>query len=123
MNNPNNCFIDKILNYEKLVFDEYNLKRNNLIENIKNLQLKDLDKNQLINLTSDIKLIIDPIKTSIINIDDYFINHNNKFNNNESIKTISNLNQLITFFFLFTGSDSGSESLSVCDSSESSDSE
>jgi hypothetical protein len=123
MNNPNNCFIDKILNYEKLVFDEYNLKRNNLIENIKNLQLKDLDKNQLINLTSDIKLIIDPIKTSIINIDDYFINHNNKFNNNESIKTISNLNQLITFFFLFTGSDSGSESLSVSDSSESSDSE
>jgi hypothetical protein len=103
MNTPNNnSFIDKILNYEKSIFDQYILKRNNLIENLKNLELKNLDNNQLLNLTSDIKLIIDPIKTSISSIDDYFTNSDHSFNNDDSVKSISDLNKLMTLHLLFS---------------------
>ena len=101
MNTPN-TLIDKILNYEKSIFDEYILKRNNLIENLKNLELKNLDNNQLLNLTSDIKLIIDPIKTSISSIDDYFTNSEYSFNNDDSVKSISDLNKLMTLHLLFS---------------------
>jgi len=103
MNTPNNnSFVDKILNYEKSIFDQYILKRNNLIENLKNLELKNLDNNQLLNLTSDIKLIIDPIKTSISSIDDYFTNLEYSFNNDDSVKCISDLNKLMTLHLLFS---------------------
>ena len=101
MNTPN-TLIDKILNYEKSIFDQYILKRNNLIQNLKNLELKNLDNNQLLNLTSDIKLIIDPIKTSISNIDDYFTNSEYSFNNDDSVKSISDLNKLMTLHLLFS---------------------
>ena len=125
MNNPNS-FIEKILKYENSIFNEYTIKRNTLIENIKNLQLNDLNKDQLLNLTSDIKLVIDPIKTSISNMDDYFNNLKNSWNSNESTKTLNELNLFYTFFFLFTGSGSGSEDPEISESdsvSESSESE
>ena len=115
MNNPNS-FIEKILKYENSIFNEYTIKRNTLIENIKNLQLNDLNKDQLLNLTSDIKLVIDPIKTSISNMDDYFNNLKNSWNSNESTKTLNELNLFYTFFFLFTGSGSGSEDPEISES-------
>jgi len=113
-NNTNN-FKESILKYEETIFNEYFYKRSKLIENIKSLQLNNLDNEQLLNITSDLKLIIDPIRTSIINIDDYFINLDVSFKNNESIKTINNLenfmkNYVFLDFFFGSGSGSGSDS-------------
>ena len=84
MNNNTNTFKDSILKYEESIFNEYISKRSKLIENIKNLQLNNLDNNQLLNLISDLKVIIDPIKTSIMNIDDHFLN--TSLDNNKSIQ-------------------------------------
>lgn len=120
-NNTNN-FKESILKYEETIFNEYFYKRSKLIENIKSLQLNNLDNEQLLNITSDLKLIIDPIRTSIINIDDYFINLDVSFKNNESIKTINNLENFIknyVFLYFFLGSGSGSGSSSGSDSEHS----
>ena len=106
MNNNTNTFKDSILKYEESIFNEYISKRSKLIENIKNLQLNNLDNNQLLNLISDLKVIIDPIKTSIMNIDDHFLN--TSLDNNKSIQNECDLNNLMNLYvlldFLGTGS-------------------
>jgi len=111
MNTNTNNFKESLIKYEESVFNEYISKRSKLIENIKNLQLSSLNNNQLLNFTSDVKVIIDPIKTCISNIDDYFLN--NCFDNNKSINDLSDLNTLmgiyVLFDFLGRGSSSGSE--------------
>ena len=101
MNNNTNNFKESILKYEQTIFNDYISKRTELIENIKSLQLNDLTQQQLINITSDIKLIIDPIKSSITGISDYFTNFNNSFNNNDSIKTLNDFSTLIKNYILF----------------------
>lgn len=115
MNNNTNTFKDSILKYEESIFNEYISKRSKLIENIKNLQLNNLDNNQLLNLISDLKVIIEPIKTSIMNIDDHFLN--TSLDNNKSIQNECDLNNLMNLYvlldFLGTGSsvsDSSTES-------------
>jgi hypothetical protein len=106
MNNNTNTFKNSILKYEESIFNEYISKRSKLIENIKNLQLNNLDNNQLLNLISDLKVIIDPIKTSIMNIDDHFLN--TSLDNNKSIQNECDLNNLMKLYvlldFLGTGS-------------------
>jgi len=106
MNNNTNTFKDSILKYEESIFNEYISKRSKLIENIKNLQLNNLDNTQLLNLISDLKVIIDPIKTSIMNIDDHFLN--TSLDNNKSIQNECDLNNLMNLYvlldFLGTGS-------------------
>ena len=106
MNNNTNTFKNSILKYEESIFNEYISKRSKLIENIKNLQLNNLDNNQLLNLISDLKVIIDPIKTSIMNIDDHFLN--TSLDNNKSIQNECDLNNLMNLYvlldFLGTGS-------------------
>jgi hypothetical protein len=99
MNNNTNNFKESLIKYEESVFNEYISKRSKLIENIKNLQLSSLNNNQLLNFTSDLKVIIDPIKTCISNIDDYFLN--NCFDNNKSIHDLSDLNTLMGIYVLF----------------------
>jgi len=100
----NNNFIDKVLKYEEQTFQKYILKRKNLIENLKNLQLNNLDNDQLCNLTSDLKLVIEPIKTATESIDDYFNNYNALFANDDSSKTLKEINDMMsiyTFLLLF----------------------
>jgi len=99
MNTNTNNFKESLIKYEESVFNEYISKRSKLIENIKNLQLSSLNNNQLLNFTSDVKVIIDPIKTCISNIDDYFLN--NCFDNNKSIHDLSDLNTLMGIYVLF----------------------
>lgn len=99
MNTNTNNFKESLIKYEESVFNEYISKRSKLIENIKNLQLSSLNNNQLLNFTSDLKVIIDPIKTCISNIDDYFLN--NCFDNNKSIHDLSDLNTLMGIYVLF----------------------
>ena len=101
MSNNTNNFKESILKYEETIFNDYVSKRTELIENIKSLQLNDLTQQQLINITSDIKLIIDPIKSSITGISDYFTNFNNSFNNNDSVQALSDLSILIKNYILF----------------------
>ena len=100
MNNNTNNFKETILKYEETVFNDYISKRTDLIENIKSLQLNDLSQTQLINITSDIKLIIDPIKSSITNIGDYFTNFNNSFNNNDSVNTLNDFSVFMKNYIL-----------------------
>jgi hypothetical protein len=68
----NNDFISKIITYEQSVFDEYTMKRNSFLEHLKTIN--NLDYSQLNIMVHDIKAIIDPIKTSISEIEFYFTN-------------------------------------------------
>lgn len=68
----NNDFISKIITYEQSVFDEYTMKRNSFLKHLKTIN--NLDYTQLNIMVHDIKAIIDPIKTSISEIEFYFTN-------------------------------------------------
>lgn len=78
--------ISKIITYEQSVFDEYTTKRGRFLNHLKsvsNLQHPDLSV-----LVNDIKAIIDPIKTSISEIDFYFTNTEFKNNKNREENTL-----------------------------------
>lgn len=76
--------LSKIIKYECSVFEEFCLKRKELLEHIKSVKTNELDRKQMMIFVHDIKAIIEPIKTSISEIDYYFTNTD--FKNNESIK-------------------------------------
>ena len=123
-----NLFFERVLSYEQEVFEEYILKRKQLIENIKGFQLKDLTNKQLLNFTNDIKMVIDPIKNTIKGIDHHL--SNTSLANEESTKYDKDVYQMVIFYEFFlkdflTGSSELSETLlseSVLNSSEFSES-
>ena len=78
--------ISKIITYEQSVFDEYTTKRGHFLNHLKSVSnLQHLDLSVLVN---DIKAIIDPIKTSISEIDFYFTNTEFKNNKNREENTL-----------------------------------
>lgn len=85
----------KILNYENKIFEEYNSKRTTFLENLKTIKINELSKEQLLNFINDVKNIIDPLKTSISSIDDYFLNSNLNFT-----KSYDTGDYLINYLFL-----------------------
>ena len=88
--------LSKVLNYESSIFEEYSSKRKDLIKSIKNMEI--LDKDQLVIFISDLKAIIDPIKTSISAIDHYFSNKD--FTDKKSLNDFEELNKLMMYYFL-----------------------
>jgi len=109
--------ISKIITYEQGVFDEYTTKRGRFLNHLKsvsNLQHPDLSV-----LVNDVKAIIDPIKTSISEIDFYFTNTEFKNNKNREENTLLFYLLLLRTFSseLSESSDSVSDkSVSVSDS-------
>jgi hypothetical protein len=93
-----NTLIDKILEYEELVHDEYINKRLTFINHLKFINTKQFNQEQLTNFIADIKLIIEPIKTSTENINDYFINNNNSFTNNTSNGIIHDFQNMLLIY-------------------------
>ncbi len=117
--------LSKIVTYEQAVFDEYLSKRNSFLEHLKGI--KSLDNSQMLVLVNDIKAIIDPIKTSISEIEFYFTNTEFKNNKNMEENNFFQKTGLFYLLLLLTGSPELSEltelseerSESVSDSSES----
>jgi hypothetical protein len=105
-----NSFFEGVLSYEEKIFREYIFKRKQLIENIKQFQLKDLTNKQLLTFTNDIKMIIDPIKNTINNIDHHLSNVS--LTNEESTNYDKDIQQMVILYnfflrdFLTRGSDS-----------------
>ena len=88
--------LSKILNYESRVFEEYTRKRTLLINHMKTIQTSKLSRQQLEIFIYDIKSIIEPVKTSILEIDYYFTNTDFKKNDNlHQFKDISRLAHLL----------------------------
>jgi len=115
-------FIDKILQYEQKIFNEFIQKRTNLIKNIKDLDLSILNKQQQHHFINDLKDIIDPIKMVNENIENYFLNSSNSFKNSNS----TNEHTFILFylflkdtFFLSDPSSDSSDSSETKETSES----
>ena len=88
--------LSKILNHEQSVFDEYCKSRQKLIQHIKNI--KGLNRSQMNVFVHDLKAIVEPIKTSINEIDYYFTNTD--FKKTESIEALEKVKQL-NFLYLF----------------------
>ena len=89
----------KILNYENKIFEEYISKRTTFLENLKTIKINELSKEQLLNFINDIKNIIDPLKTSISSIDDYFLNLNLNFTKGNDDDTGDLVNYLFLGYF------------------------
>jgi hypothetical protein len=88
--------LSKILNYESSVFEEYKHKRTMLLEHMKTINTSKLSRQQLEIFIHDIKSIIEPVKTSILEIDYYFTNTDLKKNDNlQQFKDISRLAHLL----------------------------
>ena len=101
--------LSRILNYEKTIFDDYCLHREKMLEFITKIKINSLDNNQLLNFIECVKGIIDPLKTSTLNIEN-FINNEVNDNFNES--------QFILFYFLFGNRFFGSSIESVSELNE-----
>ena len=117
--------LSRIIKYEADVFEEYTSKREKLLDNIKNIKIVSLNKNQKEIFINDLKAIIDPIKTSISEIDYYFTNTN--FTKTESITKLDFIYRLLLLRGVssselsseeteISDSESDSESISVPDS-------
>ena len=91
--------LNKILNYESTIFNEYKLKRKILIDKLSKIETNKLDKQQLLIFINDIKDVIDPIMTSSENIDHLLMNLN--FKNQKSFDNACALKNLILFNYLF----------------------
>jgi hypothetical protein len=93
---------DKIIEYENDIFNEFIEKRNKFINYIKNIDMGILTKEQVNNLIYDIKMILEPIKTSSENID--YIFTNTEFDKNNSEQDLINIQNVVTFYSLINQS-------------------
>ena len=87
---------DKIIEYENDIFNEFIEKRNKFINYIMNIDINVLSIEQVNNLIYDIKMILEPIKTSSENID--YIFTNTEFNKNNSEQDLINIEKVVTFY-------------------------
>jgi len=123
--------LSEILNYESRIFNEYTTKRQLMLSQLSCLNISTLDKDQINIFIHDLKSIIDPIKTSISEIDYYFTNTD--FKKTDNLKHLEQLKNILLLYILLNQSEtedtevpeseSVSDSDSVSDSEESSSSE
>ena len=86
----------KIIDYEQNIFNEFIEKRNKLIKHINDIDTCVLTTNQLDNFICDIKMILDPIKNALENMDNLLTNTN--FNNNNSHNDIKDFQNIILLY-------------------------
>ena len=98
MKTEKNTLKDRIINYESTIFEDYVSRRNEFINNIKNMDINSLSSEQLNNFMHDIKMIIEPIKSSSENIDYYFTNNLANFEKNNSITELKDFENIITLY-------------------------
>lgn len=85
----------KILDHEQNTFNEYIQKRNKFIEHINIINLDNLNNTQMQNLIYDVKMVTEPITSSIENIDNFIENTNNNFDSTKSISTIREFQNMV----------------------------
>lgn len=110
--------LSKVIDYENSVFEEYLSKRKKLLEHLKTI--KSLNKSQANVFIHDLKSIIDPIKTSISEIDHYFTNTD--FKKTDNIDSYKKMNEFL-YLFLLLYSFSELDETDISEASESSLSE
>ena len=81
--------VQEILNEFDNINNKFDLAKTKFVNHLKQININDLNKEQLINFTNDIKQVIEPIKNSIDSIE--FLINNKDFLNNESVITNNNL--------------------------------
>jgi hypothetical protein len=97
-------FLSKVKNYEQGVFDEFMAKRNKLLNTIENLNFETLDKKQKIIFIENFKNVVEPLKTSIQQIDTF--NNDTDFKNQENVNTSTQVNFVyLLYLLLFTFSE------------------
>ena len=95
--------LSKILNYESRVFNEYTTKRQLMLSHLSCLNICTLDKDQINVFIHDMKCIIDPVKTSISEIDYYFTNKD--FKKTDNLKHLEQLKTISLLYFLLNQSE------------------
>jgi hypothetical protein len=96
-------FLSRALNYENEIFEEYLAKRKELINFIQKLDFETLDKKQKIVFIENFKNVVDPLKTSISEIDTF--NKDLTFKNINERSTQVNLVYLLYLALVGVSSD------------------
>ena len=99
--------LSRILSYEDQVYQEYSTKRAKLLKHISEIDTTALTKEQMCIFIHDVKSIIEPIKTSISEIDYYFTNID--FKKTESLEHFNQIKSTSVIYLLFLGLYSCSE--------------
>ena len=110
--------LSEILNYESRIFNEYTTKRQLMLSQLSCLNISTLDKDQINIFIHDLKSIIDPIKTSISEIDYYFTNTD--FKKTDNLKHLEQLKNILLLYILLNQSET--EDTEIPDSEELSES-
>jgi len=95
--------LSKILNHELEIHNQFLSKRTLLLNYIKQIEINNLTKNELLIFINDLKDILDPIKTSILSID--HILENTSFKNNASLNNHNHLLLFLIFENFFISSE------------------
>ena len=104
--------LSKILNHEDEIHNRYLTKRTKLLEHIKQIEINNLNKDQLLIFINDLKAILDPIKTSIGSMEHLL--SNKFFKKEDSLQDHSYLLFfLILKTFFFVGSSDSDESIEL----------
>jgi len=111
--------LSKILNYESRVFNEYTTKRQLMLSDLSCLNICTLDKDQINVFIHDLKCIIDPVKTSISEIDYYFTNKD--FKKTDNLKHLEQLKTISLLYFLLNQSETDDTETPESDSDSDSD--
>ena len=90
--------LSRILSYEDQVYQEYSTKRAKLLKHISEIDTTALTKEQMCIFIHDVKSIIEPIKTSISEIDYYFTNID--FKKTESLEHFNQIKSIVESSFL-----------------------
>jgi len=95
--------LSKILNYESQIFNEYTTKRQLMLSHLTRLDMNTLGKDQINVFVNDMKSIIDPVKTSISEIDYYFTNTD--FKKTDSLNRLKQLKTILLLYILLNQSE------------------
>lgn len=86
--------LSKILNYESEIFCKYINQRLKMKKYIKQIKINNLDNTQLLLFIDNLKSVLDPLKVSTENMENFL---KNPYQKNENI----NQNQFLLFYLLF----------------------
>jgi hypothetical protein len=112
----------QVIEYEDKIFNEFITKRLKFANIIKKIEINKLDSNQLLIFINDTKAIIDPLITSMENMDYLFTNI--EFKKDDSIKFLEEFQKMVTtHYFLLRNLPLGSDSSLDSESDSSLDSE
>lgn len=108
-------FLSRVLNYERGVFEKYCSGRQEFLEKINGIDFKTLDKKQKVVFIHHLKNIIDPVKSSTMEISNFL--ENTEFKDENSLNQSNQVNLVyLLYLYLSRGASDPEETEEISES-------